>query len=211
MEDDLASGSKTFTSPAKKKKKKPGTSRVSKKTKQSFPDAISLLKQDHATLKELLTGLENTTESAVDRRSQLLKQIETEIKIHSRIEEEIFYPAFKDAVESDDEHIYHEALEEHHLVVVVLPEIKATTAGSEKFSAKAKVLKDLIEHHAEEEETEMFPKALKVMDIEQLRQIGDQLQGRKQQLQADMLTRIARNAGGALGKVMKKVARKRAG
>lgn len=140
-------------------------------------DAISLLKQDHQKVRQLLKRLEsNGTE-------QLLDEIENELKVHTQIEEEIFYPAFKEALKSrKDEHLYYEALEEHHVVDLVLPEIKTSTEGSAQFEAKAKVLKDIVEHHAEEEEKQMFPKARKAMGAARLRELGEELQDRKQQL-----------------------------
>src|SRR5205807_4333661 len=100
------------------------------------------------------------------------------------IEEEIFYPAYKEAVRKSDGHLYFEAVEEHHIVDVVLTEIKAATVQSEEFSAKAKLLKELIEHHAGEEETQMFPKARKVIGNDELRELGRQIQERKLQLQS---------------------------
>jgi hypothetical protein len=112
------------------------------------------------------------------------------------------------SLESDQE-IYFEALEEHHVVDLVLPEIKSTDAASEQFGAKAKLLKDLIEHHAEEEETEMFPKTRKLISQDELREVGKQIQIRKQHLQAGLLIRAARTAGSALGSVMNKVGRNR--
>jgi hemerythrin-like domain-containing protein len=144
-------------------------------------DAITLLKQDHATVKKLLKQLESAEDS--DSRQELLQKVETEVKVHTQIEEELFYPAFKEAARSEkEEEIYFEALEEHHVVDLVMPEIKDTDADDETFAAKAKVLKDLIEHHAEEEETQMFPKARKLMGMEELRMLGGQLQERKQEL-----------------------------
>jgi hypothetical protein len=165
-------------------------------------DAISVLKKDHATVKQLLSRMEKTTERGGARREQLLKEIEREIKIHTRIEEEIFYPAFKEAARKADEHIYWEAMEEHHVVDMVMPELKSSNVESEKFGAKAKVIKDLIEHHAEEEETEMFPKARTLMGAEELRDLGMRLQQRKKELKSGVLTRVAVTAGSTLGKVL---------
>ena len=71
------------------------------------------------------------------------------------------------------------------MVDLVLPEIKETSEGSEEFSAKAKVLKDLVEHHAEEEEDEMFPRARKAMGTARLQELGEQLQERKMQLMGE--------------------------
>jgi len=144
-------------------------------------DALTLLKEDHQKVRQMLKRLQsNGTED-------LLNQVGTELKIHTQIEEEIFYPAFKDALRSHkDEHFYFEAIEEHHVVDLVLPEIMESSEGSEEFDAKAKVLKDLVEHHTEEEEKQMFPKARKVMNALQLRQLGEELQERKQDLMGYM-------------------------
>ena len=169
-------------------------------------DATSLLIQDHRRVKRLLRELDNTTERATTRRKTLFAEIQNEISMHSKVEEEIFYPAYRDAMRKSDGHTYYEALEEHHLVDVVLGEIKTSNAASEEFGAKAKVLRDLIEHHSEEEETEMFPKARRTMSNEQLRELGKQIQLRKNELQSGLLTRVARTAGSALGAVVNKVA-----
>ena len=148
-------------------------------------DAIALLKEDHQKVRGLLSELEETTERSSDKREKLLAAIEQELKIHTRIEEEIFYPAFRDAAQKkDDKDLYYEALEEHHVVDLVLPEIKETDADSEEFGAKAKVLKDLVEHHAEEEETEMFPRAQKLMDREELHRLGGELAKAKESMAA---------------------------
>jgi hemerythrin-like domain-containing protein len=155
--------------------------RTTNGAKSRGTDATALLIKDHKTVKALLKKLENSDNRTT--RTNLLKQIENELKIHTQIEEEIFYPAYKNAVKSEEQRkLYYEAMEEHHVVDLVLPEIKDEDAGSEQFAAKAKVLKDLVEHHAEEEETEMFPKARRAMGTQQLKELGTQLQERKQQL-----------------------------
>ncbi|HLH29615.1 MAG TPA: hemerythrin domain-containing protein [Terriglobia bacterium] len=149
-----------------------------RRTSRSGTDAIALLKQDHQKVRGLLKRFESNPSE------DLLDQIDTELKIHTQIEEEIFYPAYRDAVEGNDEQekLYYEALEEHHVVDLVLPEIKATAESSEEFEAKGKVLKDLVEHHAEEEEKNMFPKARKAMGAAELRNLGMRLKERKQEL-----------------------------
>src|SRR4249919_1622473 len=124
-------------------------------------NAIQLLKEDHKKVRALLAELENTTPRGVKTRTQLLETIGKELRVHSQIEEEIFYPAFKAAREkSDDDKMYFEALEEHRAAGdLVLPDLEKTEPGSDQFSGRAKVLKELIEHHAGEEEKEMFPRA----------------------------------------------------
>jgi hemerythrin-like domain-containing protein len=148
-------------------------------------DAIALLKADHKKVKALLASLEKTTERGADRRTRLLQQIESEVNVHATIEEEIFYPAFRDAVKKrDDREMYQEALEEHHVVDLVMPEVKDSDPAGEVFAAKAKVLKELIEHHADEEEKEMFKAAKRVLGKDELRELGARLQRRKKELKA---------------------------
>jgi hypothetical protein len=150
-------------------------------------DAIALLKEDHKKVKALLEELEGSTERAVKKRTKLLTQIETELKVHTQIEETIFYPAFRDAVETkEDRKMYYEAIEEHHVVKLVLPDIRATDPSSEPFGAKAKVLKELVEHHAEEEEKEMFVEAKKVLSKDELRELGARMEEAKARLLASM-------------------------
>jgi hemerythrin superfamily protein len=149
-------------------------------------DAISMLKADHEKVRGLLAQLEKSTEKGAKKREQLLSQIAEELTIHTTIEEEIFYPSYRDAVaKKEDRKLYQEALEEHHVVDLVMPEIEETDPASEVFSAKAKVLKEIVEHHAEEEEKEMFPRAKKVMDAEELQELGQRMEARKAELMSE--------------------------
>ena len=149
-----------------------------------MPNPITMLKADHAKVKRLLRELEQTTERAVKERERLVREIEREIKTHAQIEEELFYPTFKKVAEdSDAEDLFYEATEEHHVVDMVLPALKAANPKSPEFAAKAKVLKDLIEHHAQEEETQMFVQARKLLDDQQMEALGDLMQQRKETIQ----------------------------
>jgi hemerythrin-like domain-containing protein len=153
----------------------------SRHSSRSGKDAIALLKKDHQNVRQLLRKLEAAEEG--DERLELFSQVQNELKVHTQIEEEIFYPAFHQSAKGEEgEHLYYEALEEHHVVDMVLPEIRDTDENSDEFAAKAKVLKDIVEHHAEEEETEMFPKARKLMDSSELKELGQQLEQRKMEL-----------------------------
>ena len=151
-------------------------------------DAIQLLKKDHVTVRALLTELEATSPRAAKKRVELLAKIEREIKAHSKIEEEIFYPAFKAAgKKGDDAKMFFEATEEHRAAGdLVLPDLLATDPASEKFSGRAKVLKELIFHHAKEEEKDMFPRAKELLSKGELLSLGEKMAARKQQLLAQM-------------------------
>lgn len=163
------------------------------KTRTVEKDAIAILKADHKKVRGLLSDFEDTSNRATTQREELLHTIERELKIHSKIEEEIFYPAFRDAAEKqDDKKLFYESLEEHHVVDAVLAELKEAEPSSEQFGAKAKVLKDLVEHHAEEEETEMFPRARKLMGREKLAELGERLAEAKLSLTEQVLTKLVR-------------------
>lgn len=150
-----------------------------------MPNAITMLKSDHATVKRLLRELSETSEKAVKQRESLVEQIEREIKMHAQMEEEVFYPAFKAVTRgSEAEEHFYEAAEEHHIVDMVLPALKAANPKSHEFRAKAKVLKDLVEHHIREEEGEMFQEARARFSEEQLRELGDLMQARKASIEA---------------------------
>ena len=144
------------------------------------PDAIALLKEDHEKVRGLLAKFEKANAGA--QRDRLAAQIERELKVHTTIEEEIFYPAYRDAArKKEDKKLFFEAKEEHHVVDLVLPEV-SDGASNEELKAKAKVLKELVEHHADEEEKEMFPRAKKVLGREELRELGARMDARKKQL-----------------------------
>ena len=150
-----------------------------------MPNAISMLKSDHAKVKRLLRELNDSGSGATKLREQLVAQIEQEVKTHSQLEEEIFYPAFKAAAaKSDQEHLFYEAAEEHHVVDMELPALKAANPKSHEFEAKAKVLKDLLEHHIREEEGPMFTAARELLSEDQLRELGDLMQKRKDSIEA---------------------------
>jgi hemerythrin superfamily protein len=142
-------------------------------------DAVALLKQDHEKVRGLLESLEKATGP---RRVKLLGQIEQELKVHTTIEEEIFYPAFREAAKKkDDQVMVYEAVQEHHMVDLALPEA-AEGENNEDLKGKAKVLKELVEHHADEEEDDMFPRARKVFDRDELRALGERMEARKKEL-----------------------------
>lgn len=144
-------------------------------------NAIELLTQDHKNMRALLDELAATTTRGVKKRKELLARIQTNLTVHNTIEEEIFYPAFKKAGDGkDDAKMYFEALEEHRAAGdLVLPDLLKTDVDSEKFSGRAKVLKELFEHHADEEEKEMFKRAKALLGKKALEELGEQMTQRK--------------------------------
>lgn len=149
-----------------------------------MPNAIELLKSDHDTVRDLLGQLTETSSGAVKTREKLLEKIGKEVSVHNRIEEEIFYPVFRDANGKKNKEMYFESKEEHRAVeALVFPDLKETKPDSNEFSGRAKVLKELFEHHAEDEEQKMFPQAKECLSEEELKELGEKMEKRKKELQ----------------------------
>jgi hemerythrin-like domain-containing protein len=150
----------------------------------TMPDAITLLKTDHDKVKRLLADLESTTERGVKTREELFATIKGELTVHETIEEEIFYPALKEHPKAKD--IVLEAYEEHHLVDTVMAELEGLDVADETWGAKAMVMKENIEHHIDEEETEMFKQARQVFDARELDELGARMAERKRTAQQEL-------------------------
>jgi hypothetical protein len=143
-------------------------------------DAMSLLKEDHQKVKKLLAELESTTERGVKTREELFTKVRQELVVHEAIEEEIFYPALKEHPKTKE--IALEGYEEHHVVDTVIAEIEGVAYDDEKWGAKFSVMKENLEHHIEEEESEMFKQARQVFDQDELTQLGESMKARKEDL-----------------------------
>ena len=116
-------------------------------------NALTLLENDHKKMRKLLEELESTTERGIRTREALYSTIKGELLVHEAIEEETF-PALKEHPKAED--IVLEGYEEHHVVDVVMAELEGLPVDHESWGAKAKVMKENVEHHMEEEEGEMF-------------------------------------------------------
>ena len=140
-------------------------------------NAIAMLEEDHAKMRKLLDELESTTERGVKTRTELFATIKGELTIHEIIEEEIFYPELKAHPKAKD--IVLEGYEEHHVVDLVMKELEETPVDDESWGAKAKVMKENVEHHMEEEEGEMFKQARSVFDRAELDDLGERMEARR--------------------------------
>ncbi|HYJ46502.1 MAG TPA: hemerythrin domain-containing protein [Pyrinomonadaceae bacterium] len=142
-------------------------------------DAFELMKKDHEKVSGIFEKLEPTTERGVKTREELFTQLKTELEIHAQIEEQIFYPAIKEAEETHD--ITLEAFEEHAVVKQLLSELEELSKDDETWGAKLKVLQENVEHHVEEEEGEMFKSARKVLSREQIEALGARMEAAKRE------------------------------
>lgn len=141
-------------------------------------DAITLLKQDHKTVKALFTKFDKAGDNAFQTKRQIVDQIIEELSIHAAIEEQVFYPSVREHVPDADDEVL-ESLEEHHVVKWLLSELETMDPKAERFVAKVTVLKENTLHHAEEEETDLFPQVRKAMGRKALQELGERLEGAK--------------------------------
>ncbi len=112
--------------------------------------------------------------------------------LHTAIEEDIFYPAIRESGGKEELKMYYEAKEEHRTVdSLVLPDLKRTRPDTVQFAGRVKVLKELLEHHIEEEEGELFPRARQLLDAAALKQLGQAMQQHKKELKARLEKRAA--------------------
>jgi|SRR6187551_318334 hemerythrin superfamily protein len=133
-------------------------------------NAIKLLKQQHREVEALFKQLEKA--KSARPRQKAFEQIADKLAVHATIEERHFYPSVKRRQTEDS---LLEAVEEHLGVKRVIADMLELDGSDETFEAKAKVLKDLVEHHVEEEEKELFPKVQKLLDADELEAIGEQM------------------------------------
>jgi hypothetical protein len=158
--------------------------RQSSESASRRPDAVVLLTQDHEKVKELFDEFEmlEMEEGGEDDKLDLVQQLCMELTIHTQLEEEIFYPAAVDAIGQLD--IMDEALVEHGKVKEQIDQLVTMAPEDDYYDAEVNVLRDMVEHHIQEEEGKMFPK-LKKSSVD-LAALGEQLSQRKQELQMDM-------------------------
>jgi hemerythrin superfamily protein len=150
-------------------------------------DALKLLTADHNRVRGLFTRFKEAEESDdMDTALALKAQIVEELEVHTTIEEEVFYPEVRD-VSDEVRDLVVEGLEEHHVVKNLIAELRGLPVEDEHWAAKVKVMIENVEHHAEEEESDMFPLLRTAMGDDALEALADRLEARKAQLGAPTL------------------------
>lgn len=139
-------------------------------------DAIVMLRDDHKHVEQLFKKLEKGHLSVVPRICEALT-------LHAQLEELLFYPEVRSEVEDASDDV-DEAVEEHHLVKHLIGELQGMTKKDDTYRAKATVLMELVRHHVEEEEGEMFPEVRAALGRNRLQEIGEQMAAAKEQAAA---------------------------
>jgi precorrin-2 methylase len=144
-------------------------------------DAIELLTQQHREVKEMFDRFENMTDRAKVSKKKLADEICNALIMHTTIEEEIYYPATREASE-ETEDMVDEAVVEHASAKGLIAQIMEMDPGDDLYDAKVKVLGELVEHHVQEEEEEMFPKTRELkLDLKAL---GQEMKARQLEIEA---------------------------
>jgi hemerythrin-like domain-containing protein len=150
-------------------------------------DALELLMRDHATVRDEAERFEKGDD---DAKAAAAADIVALLKVHTTIEEEIFYPAVR-AEASEAEDLVLEGIEEHHVAKQLIDEIEGLKPSDEMWEPKVTVLIESVEHHVSEEEDEMFPKVRKALGADRLADIGGRMTVRRNQLQYEAMSRDA--------------------
>jgi hemerythrin superfamily protein len=141
-------------------------------------DAIALLKGDHREVEQLFKRFERAGSGAHRAKGQLVASMIEALSRHAEIEELVFYPAVREQMPKSESDVL-EALEEHHLVKVVLRELESLDPSAERFDAKVTVMMEAVRHHVKEEENDLFPKVRSRIDRRELVDMGDALRRAK--------------------------------
>jgi hemerythrin-like domain-containing protein len=148
------------------------------KTRSKSAAAIEMLKEDHAKVKKAFKEFETMDRSDTETCRQLVQTVCEDLKVHTTLEEEIFYPAVREAIEDED--IMNEASVEHETAKMLIEQLENMEPDDPNYYATFTVLGEYVMHHVKEEEGEMFPEAKKAgVDMEAL---GQRMQERKSEL-----------------------------
>lgn len=162
----------------------PATKSASKTSaKAAAPDAIAILTEDHERVKKLFKQYEKLSKKEdIDGKVAIAMEICDELTIHAMLEEEIFYPAAREVL--PDEHLVNEAEVEHDTAKDLIAQIQGMPGDDQYYDAKVTVLREYIDHHVQEEEGQMFPKAKRAkLDVHGL---AEQLMERREELMSEM-------------------------
>ncbi len=151
-------------------------------------DALTLLEEEHRAVEKLFDAFERADDDDLERKSTLVQRACELLTMHAMVEEEILYPAAKEALGEDNKDDVNEAVIEHFLVKTLIEKFSTMKASDEGFNATFKVLTESVNHHVEEEESELFPELRKTkLDLGKL---GERIATRREALQGK-ITKVA--------------------
>jgi hemerythrin superfamily protein len=152
------------------------------KTRAKTETAVDLLKADHEKVEKAFKEFEKMDRSDTEACRELVSSVCEDLKVHTTLEEEIFYPALREAIEDED--ILNEAAVEHETAKMLIEQLENMEPDDPNYFATFTVLGEYVMHHVKEEEGEMFPQAKKAKDLD-LQELGERMRARKEELTAE--------------------------
>jgi hemerythrin superfamily protein len=156
--------------------------------KKESTSATKVLQQDHDRVRELFKEYPENGKGGGRSKKEIVGDLIRELTVHTKVEEEIFYPALLARRDEEAEKIVRKSFEEHKIVERLLEELSGMTPRDEQYDAKVTVLRESVEHHAKEEEDELFEEAEGLFSDEELDAMGAEIEDRKKEI----LDRFAR-------------------
>jgi len=153
------------------------------KTRAKTENAIDMLKADHEKVEKAFKKFEKMDRSDTETCRDLVNSVCEDLKVHTTLEEEIVYPALRDAIEDED--LLNEAAVEHETAKMLIEQLENMEPDDPNYFATFTVLGEYVMHHVEEEEGEMFPQAKKAKGLD-LEALGERMRQRKEELTAEM-------------------------
>lgn len=170
-----------------------------------MPSATQLIRRDHKKVDGLFNKFEEAKKA--DAKKRICEQVIEELEIHTKLEEEIFYPAVRKHL--GEEEMLEEAKQEHQRAKEIMRELKKMNAEDDQLEGKFSELVDVVTHHVEEEQGEMLPKVEESdMDLED---IGEQMAERRKELMEQMQSQSSKRTSGGSGRKAKTPGRRRSG
>jgi hemerythrin superfamily protein len=146
-------------------------------------DAIAMLKEDHRKVEKAFKEFEKMDRSDAETCRELVRSVCDDLKVHTMLEEEVFYPALREAI--DDEDLLNEAAVEHETAKMLIEQLENMEPDDPNYFATFTVLGEYVMHHVKEEEGEMFPEAKKAKELD-LEELGERMRSRKEELAAEL-------------------------
>ncbi len=143
-------------------------------------DAISFLESQHREVEQLFEQIESLGDGSGREKRMIFSEIANKLENHAKLEEKFFYPEGEEV----DEETTFKSYEEHDLVRALIRKIRNTSSSDESFKAKVTILKEVVEHHVEEDEGEYFPECKRAFGEERLEELGQKLEMANEKLEA---------------------------
>ena len=153
-----------------------------KRTGNRQPEAIAMLIEDHQKVQKLFRSFERTEDQ--QQQEQLATQICNELTVHTQLEEQVFYPAAREALEEGD--LVDEAAIEHQVAKELIEKIRQSRPHDEEYCALVTVLGEYVNHHIDEEQKELFPQLKKSKSEIDFDALGEEMQQKKRELMSEL-------------------------